>query len=100
MPGGIGWVAEIWGHNAQDSHQLWVFQARADAAFDLVQGQVGGHHQRQLVDVAIINDLEEFFLSPVGGVLRAEIVQHQQTCGSYFFHTVFKGNRWTLKGKA
>ncbi len=59
-------------------HPLGIREARTDPAFDLLQPQIGGDHRRQIVEIAVIQQLEEFFLRPGGGVLGAEIVQHQQ----------------------
>ncbi len=53
-------------------------QARAYAIVEIVKVEIGGDHERQLVCVAVIDDLKEFLGGPGGRVLGAQIVQHEQ----------------------
>ena len=39
---------------------------------------VGGDHRRQIRRIAVIHDLEELFLCPLGTALCSQIVQDQQ----------------------
>ena len=78
MPAVIRRAAVIGGVDHHACDQLGVFEARANAPLDLLQQQVGGHYQGQAVDVAEVDDLEQLFLRPRGGVVRAKIVHHQQ----------------------
>ncbi len=97
----VGGGTAIVGRSHPDTgHQFRVLQAGTDARFDLVQRQVGGHHQRQAVDVTVVDDLEEFFLRPGGGILRAEIVQHQKLGSSDLFEALFEGGVIAVIGEA
>ena len=73
-----GWPAIIAGQDSYETDHLWIFQPGADTAFNLVQGQVGGNHRWQTVDIAIVDNLKELFLSPRGGVVSSEVIQHEQ----------------------
>ncbi len=86
----VGGAAEIGRQDLELGDEFGVAEPRADAPLDLVERQVGGHHQWQLVDVAMVDDLEEFFLRPGGGVLRAEVIQDQQRRLANFFEALLE----------
>lgn len=54
----LGGTAVIGRDDSHVADEILVLQARADAALDLVQHQVGGDDRRDFVDVTIVNDLE------------------------------------------
>jgi len=70
--------------------QVGVLQARTDARFEVGQGLIAGDDGGQMVDVAVIDDLEELFLRPRCGVLRAKIVHDQQGDGADLGDALFK----------
>ena len=58
--------------------QVGILQARTDARFKIGQRLIAGDHGWQLVDVAVIDNLEQLFLRPLGCVLRAKVIHNQQ----------------------
>ena len=86
----VGRVTEVRREDFHVRDQVGVLQAGTDAGFKVIEGLVAGDHGGQLVDVAVIDDLEEFFLRPRGGVLRAKIVHNQQWNGADLGETLLK----------
>ena len=100
-------VANVSGRSAVigriDSHdcgQFRVFQARTDAAFDRFERQIGCYNQRKLINIAVIDDLEEFFLCPGGRILSSKVIQYQERSGSDSFKSIFKADLWIVVGEA
>ena len=100
MRGVVGRPAIIGRLDENTGDQLWIFEAGADAPFNLFQQQVGGHHQRKSVDVAVIQNLEKFFLCPGSGVLRTKVIHDKQWGGTDLFETLLKGAIWIIIGEA
>ena len=80
--------------------QFGIRQPRADALVDLVQQQIAGHDRRQLVDVAVVDDLEELFLRPARGILGAKVVQHQQLRRADLVKALLEGRILAVVGGA
>ncbi len=59
-----------------------------------------GDDNREAVDIAVIEDLEQLLLGPGGGILGAEIVQDQQRCVADLFEAFFEGGFGALIGEA
>ena len=99
MPPVVCGMAVIGSKNAYLADQFRIRKARADARFDLVQRDVGSHHQRQAVDVAVVYNLKEFFLCPGSGRLRTEVIQHQQGRCADLLEPLLKGDILRVEGK-
>src|SRR5450759_4098018 len=91
--------AKIGSSNAHQGDQVGVFQTGANAPVDLVRLLVGGDYSCQVIDVAVVDDLEQLFLGPGGGVLGAQVIQHQQADVADFVESIFKGRIRTVVGK-
>ena len=80
--------------------QFRVRQPRPDARLDLIQREIGGDDGRQLIDVAIVDDLEQFLLRPAGGILCAKVVQHQELGIADVVEAFFEGGVLAGVGEA
>ena len=77
--GGIrGGIAVIGRGDLHRSDQFAILQPRAHPPIELDQVEIGGDDGRELLDIAVIDDLVELLLRPGGGVLGTEVIQHQQ----------------------
>ncbi len=100
MFGFVGAGAVIGRTDFEGGDQGDILKTRADAPIQVAGLQVSGNHQRQAVQVAVIQNLEEFFLRPGRGVLGAQIIQHQQAHVANFFKALLKGGARVAVGKA
>ena len=99
MAGVIRGIAIIRRKDLDDRNEVGVLNPGADSAIEIVNYHVAGDHGRQLVHIAVIDDLEDLFLGPGGGVLGAEIVQDQQGDLSNFFKALLKAHLRAAIGK-
>ncbi len=93
-------AAVVRGLDVHVGDDLGVRKTGAHAALDLFQEQVGRHDRWQAVDIAVVENLEEFLPRPRRGALCAEVVHDQQRCVANPVEARLKGFALVRVGEA
>ncbi len=100
MAGVVHRAPVIGGLDSDARNQLRIEQTRANAGIDVLQREIGGHHDWQAVDITIIEDLKQFFLRPARRILSAKIVQDKDWRPSNLFKPAFEAHLLVLVREA